>query len=73
LFGEKPVNSSYQFDFVFDGGAMYKHGNLRQGIYVDAERGFVGVYFSTTPYVPPFGEIKAPAYIMAVAKMLAGK
>ena len=73
LFGEKPVKGSYQFDFIFEDGAMYKHGNLGQGIYIDPERDFVGVYFSTTPYVPPFGEIKAPAFMRAAAKMLAGK
>jgi CubicO group peptidase (beta-lactamase class C family) len=72
LFNEKPVKSSYQFDFIFADGAMYKHGNMGQGIYIDPERDFVGVYFSTTPYVPPYGEIKAPAYIRAAAKMLAG-
>jgi CubicO group peptidase (beta-lactamase class C family) len=73
LFGEKPVKGSYQFDFIFEDGAMYKHGNLGQGIYIDPDRDFVGVYFSITPYVPPFGEIKAPAYIRAAAKMLVGK
>jgi hypothetical protein len=29
--------------------------------------------FSTTPYIAPYDEIKAPAYIRAAAKMLAGK
>ena len=72
LFNEKPLKSAYQFDFIFEDGAMYKHGNMGQGIYVDPERDFVGVYFSTTPYVSPYGEIKAPAYIRAAAKMLLG-
>ena len=73
LFGERPVKASYQFDFVFEDGALYKHGNMGQGIYIDPERDFVGVYFSTTPYVPPYGEIKAPAYIRAAAKLLSGR
>jgi CubicO group peptidase (beta-lactamase class C family) len=72
LFGEKPVKASYQFDFIFEDGAMYKHGNLGQGIYLDPERDFVGVYFSITPYVSPYGEIKVPAYMRAAARMLAG-
>jgi len=71
LFNERPVKCSYQFDFIFEDGAMYKHGNMGQGIYVDPERDFVGVYFSTTPYVSPYGEIKAPAYLRAASKMLA--
>ena len=73
LFGEKPLKSSYQFDFIFEDGAMYKHGNMGQGIYIDPERDFVAVYFSTTPYVAPYGEIKAPAYFRAAAKMLSKK
>ena len=73
LFAEKPVKGAYQFDFIFEDGALYKHGNTGQGIYVDPERDFVGVMFSATPYVPPYGEIKLPAYLRAAAKMLAGK
>lgn len=73
LFNEKPIKSSYQFDFIFEDGAIYKHGNMGQGIYIDPERDFVAVYFSTTPYVAPYGEIKAPAYIRAAAKMLSTK
>ena len=73
LFAEKPVKGAYQFDFIFEDGALYKHGNTGQGIYVDPERDFVGVMFSATPYVSPYGEIKLPAYMRAAAKMLAGK
>jgi CubicO group peptidase (beta-lactamase class C family) len=73
LFLEMPVKGAYQFDFIFEDGAMYKHGNSGQGIYIDPERDFVGVYFSSTPYVKPYGEIKAPAYIRAAAKMLTGE
>ncbi|WP_083100124.1 serine hydrolase domain-containing protein [Pseudophaeobacter leonis] len=73
LFQETPVKGAYQFDFIFEDGALYKHGNTGQGIYIDPERDFVGVYFSATPYIAPYGEIKAPAYMRAAAKMLAGQ
>nr|WP_320192237.1 serine hydrolase domain-containing protein [uncultured Desulfobacter sp.] len=73
LFAEKPVKGAYQFDFIFEDGAIYKHGNTGQGIYIDPERDFVAVMFSATPYVPPYGEVKLPAYMRAAAKMLAGK
>ena len=73
LFAERPVKGSYQFDFIFKDGALYKHGNTGQGIYIDPERDFVAVMFSATPYVPPYGEIKLPAYMRAAAKLLAGK
>ncbi|NOH97771.1 serine hydrolase domain-containing protein [Vibrio sp. 99-70-13A1] len=71
LFAEKPVKGAYQFDFIFEDGAMYKHGNTGQGIYVDPARDFAAVYFGATPYVTPYGEIKAPAYFRKVAKQLA--
>ena len=50
---------------------ILKNGNTGQGIYIDPERDFVAVMFSATPYVPPYGEIKLPAYMRAAAKMLA--
>ena len=46
-FGESPLMNSYQFDGVFEDGALWKHGNLGQGIYIDPARDFVGVYVST--------------------------
>ena len=70
LFNERPIKGAYQFDFIFEDAALYKHGNTGQGIYIDPERDFVGVYFSATPYIAPYGEIKAPAYIRAAAKLL---
>ena len=73
LFAETPVKGAYQFDFIFEDGALYKHGNTGQGIYIDPERDFIAVMFSATPYVSPYGEIKLPAYMRAAAKMLAGK
>jgi CubicO group peptidase (beta-lactamase class C family) len=71
-FGEDPESNSFQFDDVFADGAMFKHGNLAQGIYVDPGRDVVGVYFSTNSYIPPYGEDKMPGFIRRAAKLLAG-
>jgi CubicO group peptidase (beta-lactamase class C family) len=71
-FGEPPLANSFQFDAVFDDGALYKHGNLGQGIYIDPARDFVGVYFSTNGYIPPYGEDKMPGFLREAAKFLAG-
>lgn len=72
-FNELPLGQSYQFDFSFKGGALYKGGNLGQALYVDPARDFVGVAFSANPYVPPYGEFKAPAFMRAAAKMMGGE
>jgi hypothetical protein len=72
-FGESPLMNSYQFDGVFEDGAMWKHGNLGQGIYVDPARDFVGVYYSTNGYIPPYGEDKMPGYLRRAAKVVAGE
>ena len=71
-FGEDPDSNSFQFDDVFVDGAMFKHGNTGQGIYVDPGRDVVGVYFSTNGYIPPYGEDKMAGFIRRAAKMLAG-
>ena len=71
-FGEAPLMNSFQFDAVFEDGALWKHGNLGQGIYIDPARDFVGVYFSTNGYIPPYGEDKLPGYLRRAAKFLAG-
>jgi CubicO group peptidase (beta-lactamase class C family) len=71
-FGESPLMNSYQFDGVFEDGALWKHGNLGQGIYIDPARDFVGVYFSTNGYIPPYGEDKMPGFLRRAAKFLAG-
>lgn len=44
-FGEKAERNSCQWDDVFADGAMFKHGNMGQGIYVDPARDFCGMYF----------------------------
>jgi hypothetical protein len=72
-FGEAPLMNSYQFDAVFEDGALWKHGNLGQGIYIDPERDFVGVYFSTNGYIPPYGEDKLCGYLRRAAKFMAGE
>lgn len=72
-FGEAPYMNSMQFDAVFEDGALWKHGNLGQGIYIDPARDFVGVYYSTNGYIPPYGEDKMPGYLRRAAKYLAEK
>lgn len=73
VFNEEPLGQSYQFDFSFKGGALYKGGNLGQALYVDPARDFVGVAFSANPYVASYGEFKAPAFMRAAAKLLGGE
>lgn len=70
-FGEAPLMNSMQFDAVFEDGALWKHGNIGQGIYIDPARDFVGVYYSSNGYVPPYGEDKMPGYLRRAAKFLA--
>ena len=72
-FGEAPLMNSIQFDAVFADGALWKHGNVGQGIYIDPARDFVAVYYSTNGYVPPYGEDKLPGYLRRAAKYLAGE
>jgi len=86
-FGEPPMANSFQFDAVFEDGALwkhgnvgqgiwedgalFKHGNLYQGIYVDPMRDVVGVYYSTCPVTGDADLL--PAYNRQAAKNLAGK
>ena len=72
-FNEKADYNAYQFDYIFNDGAMSKSGNLGQFIYIDPERDFVGVMFSTNPYHSGFGENKGPALMRSAAKLLADK
>jgi CubicO group peptidase (beta-lactamase class C family) len=72
-FNETASYNSYQFDYIFDDGAMAKSGNLGQFLYVDPDRDFVGVVFSTNPYHSGYGENKAPALMRSAAKAIAGK
>ncbi|MDH4007915.1 MAG: beta-lactamase family protein [Desulfuromonadales bacterium] len=65
-----PIFNSRQWDAVWADGAMFKHGNLFQGIYVDPKRDVVGVYFSTSPIT---NVDVAPGYLREAAKLLAGE
>jgi hypothetical protein len=65
-------SNSFQFDDVFANGAMFKHGDLGQGIYVDPGHDVVGVYFSTNGCIAPYGEDKMRGFIRRAAIMLAG-
>ncbi|MCR9717292.1 beta-lactamase family protein [Vibrio parahaemolyticus] len=71
-FNETAQYNSYQFDYIFEDGAMAKSGNLGQFLYIDPGRDFVGVVYSTNPYHSGFGENKAPALMRSAAKKLAG-
>jgi len=70
-FGEPAERNSAQWDDVFADGAMFKHGNMGQGIYVDPARDFCGVHFASGPNEG--GIDWSPGYHRAAAKMLAGK
>ena len=48
-------------------------GKIGQGIYIDPARDFVGVYYSTNGYIPPYGEDKMPGFLRRAAKYLAGE
>ncbi|MCR9663951.1 serine hydrolase domain-containing protein [Vibrio owensii] len=72
-FNEAAQYNSYQFDYIFEDGAMAKSGNLGQFLYIDPDRDFVGVVYSTNPYHSGFGENKAPALMRSAAKQLAGQ
>ena len=69
-FGEYAERNSCQWDAVFADGAMFKHGNMHQGIYVDPNRDFCAIYFSSCPNDRPD---YSPGYLREAAKVLAGK
>lgn len=68
---DMPVFNSRQFDAAWTDGALFKHGNLGQGIYVDPMRDVVGVYYSTAAITGDPDLMMA--YIRQAAKNLAGK
>jgi len=68
---DMPSSVSRQFDANWTDGAMFKHGNLNQGMYVDPMRDVVGVYYSTSPVTGDPDILMG--YIRQVAKNLAGK
>jgi CubicO group peptidase (beta-lactamase class C family) len=72
-FGETPDRNTAQWDHAFDDGAMFKHGNMGQGIYVDPARDFCGQYFGlATNDEKIAGVDHSPGYLRAAAKVLAG-
>jgi len=40
-FGHYPDKNTAQWDHAFNDGALFKHGNMGQGLYVDPKRDFV--------------------------------
>ncbi|MGF1735386.1 serine hydrolase domain-containing protein [Photobacterium satsumensis] len=72
-FQDKAQGNGYQFDFIYDDGAIAKSGNMNQMIYMDPERDFAAIVVSTSPYHSGYGETKAPAYMRMAAKYLNGE
>jgi len=73
-FGETPDLNTAQWDHAFDDGAMFKHGNMGQGIYVDPARDFCGMYFGlATNDEKVAGIDHSPGYLRRAAKFLTGE
>jgi hypothetical protein len=70
-FGYSPKMNGIQWDAVFEDGAMFKHGNMGQGIYVDPQRDFAAMVFGVGDNNA--GVDYAPGYMRAAAKLLAGE
>jgi hypothetical protein len=69
-FGEIPYTNTAQWDHSFKDGAMFKHGNMGQGIYVDPKRGFCAMGFGAAANTS--GTDYAPGFMRAAAKLLTG-
>jgi hypothetical protein len=69
-FGYSPKVNGIQWDAVFEDGAMFKHGNMGQGIYVDPKRDFAAIVFGVADNNA--GIDYAPGFMRAAAKLLAG-
>jgi len=73
-FGETPERNTAQWDHAFPDGAMFKHGNMGQGIYVDPAHDFCGMYFGlATNDEAISGADHSPGYLRTAAKQLAGR
>jgi CubicO group peptidase (beta-lactamase class C family) len=73
-FGEVPMMNTAQWDHAFADGAMFKHGNMGQGIYVDPARDFCAMYFGLASNDTKVSGIDhSPGYLRTAAKALAGK
>ena len=66
---DMPIFNSHQWDAVWEDGALFKHGNLYQGIYTDPARDVVGVFFATSPV--NLAPDLVPGYMREAAKKLA--
>ncbi|WP_060587100.1 serine hydrolase domain-containing protein [Aeromonas schubertii] len=73
MFNDMAQGNAYQFDYIWQDGALAKSGNLNQMIYMDPKRDFAAIVFSSLPYHSGYGEFKAPAFMRAAAKQLAGQ
>ena len=73
-FGETPLMNTAQWDHAFADGAMFKHGNMGQGIYVDPARDFCGIYFGLASNDEKISGIDhSPGYMRTAAKYFAGE
>jgi hypothetical protein len=72
-----PNNNLYntaQRHHSFKNGALLKHVNMGQGIYVDPKRDFCGIYFGLAPNPDEISGIDhSPGYLRTAAKMLNGE
>ena len=68
-YGVAPPKNGIQWDNVFDDGAMFKHGNNGQGIYVDPKRDFCAIGFGVAANTS--GTDYAPGFMRTAAKLLA--
>ena len=66
-----PERNTAQWDHAFADGAMFKHGNMGQGIYLDPARDFCGMYFGlATNDEKVAGIDHSPGYLREAAKLL---
>ena len=73
-FGEKPLTNTAQWDHSFADGAMFKHGNMGQGIYVDPARDFCGMYFGLAPNPDEISGVDySPGFLRTAAKYFSGQ
>ncbi len=73
-FGEKPYTNTAQWDHSFTDGALFKHGNMGQGIYVDPARDFCGMYFGLAPNPDEISGVDhSPGSLRTAAKYFAGQ
>ncbi len=72
-FDETPMMNTAQWDHAFADGAMFKLGNMGQGICVDPGRDFCGICFGLATNDDSVAGIDhSPGYLRTGAKLLAG-